>query len=114
MLDSWVESMEMANDVTYNSDGYAESLQEKYEESFNGKLQKLSSTVEAFWISFMNNDFTTNFIDFLTDAVEWVTDLTESIGSLGTALGAITISQGLIKFFKGDLKIGDKIVQAIG
>jgi len=114
MLDSWVESMEMANDVTFNSDGYAESLQAQYEESFNGKLQKLSTTAEAFWISFMNHDMTFEFIDFLTNALEGVTNLTEKIGSLGVAMGAIFGGQGLIKLFKGEFNIGDKIVKAIG
>lgn len=81
MLDGWVESMSMAEEATNNSDGYAEELQEKYENSFNGKLTKLKATSDEFWINFMDNDATKGILDFVTSLTEKFTELTSATNS---------------------------------
>ena len=109
MMDSLTDSMQMAEDVTNNSDGYADSLQQKYEESFNGKLQKLESTAQGFWINFMDQVNTSGILDFLTNVLEKLTQLTDAIGPLGTALTTLG-SIGAFKWlFKKDENTGDWI-----
>lgn len=114
LMNSFLDSMQMADEATYNSSGYARGLQEKYEESFNGRLQKLKTTGEEFWINFLNNEGTNMAIDSLTKLIELFTQLTDVITPLGTALGAIFATQGLKKFFSGDFKIGEKISNVVG
>ena len=109
MMDSLTDSMQMAEDVTNNSDGYADSLQEKYEESFNGKLQKLKSTAEGFWIDFMDGANTSGILDFLTEVMEKLTQLTDTIGPLGTAITSLTALKGFKWLFKKDENTGDWI-----
>lgn len=117
MIDSLTDSMQMAEDVTNNSDGYADSLQEKYEESFNGKLQKLKSTAEGFWIDFMDGANTSGILDFLTEVMEKLTQLTDTIGPLGTAITALSSTKLLSKILKGGnggWDIGSKITSVVG
>lgn len=117
MMDSLTDSMQMAEDVTNNSDGYADSLQEKYEESFNGKLQKLKSTAEGFWIDFMDGANTSGILDFLTEVMEKLTQLTDAIGPLGTAITALSSTKLLSKILKGGnggWDIGSKITSVVG
>lgn len=99
----------MAEDVTNNSDGYADSLQEKYEESFNGKLKKLKSTAEGIWIDFMDGANTSGILDFLTEVMEKLTQLTDTIGPLGTAITSLTALKGFKWLFKKDENTGDWI-----
>ena len=109
MMDSLTDSMQMAEDVTNNSDGYADSLQEKYEGSFNGKLQKLESTAQGFWINFMDQVNTSGILDFLTNVLEKLTQLTDAIGPLGTAITSLTALKGFKWLFKKDENTGDWI-----
>ena len=109
MMESLTDSIQMAEDVTNNSDGYADSLQQKYEESFNGKLQKLESTAQGFWINLMNNVNTTGILDFLTNVLEKLTQLTDAIGSLGTALTTLGTFKAFKWLFKKDENTGEWI-----
>lgn len=118
MLDTWVQSMDDANEAATNSEGYAESLQEKFEESFNGKLQGLSTAVEEFWISFYDNDQILWVIDRLTDVMNAITNISEALGPLGTSITAITGSKVLVSLLTGKYKdkggILSTIVSALG
>lgn len=115
MLDGWVESMSMAEEATNNSDGYAEELQEKYENSFNGKLTKLKATSDEFWINFMDNDATKDILDIVTSLTEKFTELTSATNSFVS--GGLMMGGGAVLkkvFSKG--KDGEKgwLAEALG
>ena len=114
MLQEWVDAMDMANEATYNSAGYADELQEKYENSFNGRLEKLKATSDEFWINFLDNDTTSSIITNITSIIEALTNLTDMISPLGVALGAFGGGKLLQSLFTGKFNIGDKIFSALG
>ena len=85
-----------------------DKMQEIFEDSMQGRLNKLQATVEGIFTNAMNTDSFYNMIDAVTQLVQLFGDLTEAIGGGGSALtafGAIltrvmsnNISRGMANF----------------
>lgn len=65
--------------------GNAEANQEKYEESYNGKIQKITTQWDAFWLSVYDSKATDFVLDFLIKFTEGVDNLAQSLGGGTTA-----------------------------
>lgn len=108
ILDSWVDSMNLANEAT-NASGNAEANQEKWEESVNGKMQKISTQWDSFWLNFYNSDFVNGSLDAIVSITGALDNLSESLGGGTTAAlafaGALafksTIGNPLWQLIKG-------------
>lgn len=84
--------MSLATDAT-NASGNAMANQEKYMESYGGKLQQISTQVDAFWLSFYNSDATKFVLDAIVQITKQINNLADSFGAGKVAilgfLGAI-------------------------
>lgn len=76
--------MTLAEEATITS-GNAEENQEKYEESYSGKLQKISTQWDAFWLEIYDSDLTKGVLDMLIGVTEGLDDLVDSLGAGGAA-----------------------------
>lgn len=85
ILESWTEAMSLADTATTIS-GNAEANQEKYEESYSGKIQKISTQWDSFWLNFYDSPATEAVLDFLIKVTGGIDQLSESLGGGTTAL----------------------------
>lgn len=97
MLEAFGEAEALAQEATL-TDGNALANQEKWEESFAGKLQKLQTEWRAFWTNVVESSGFKTLIDVLIDIVKWLDRLGDSIGYLTPVL--ITLSASLFAFAK--------------
>ena len=72
-------------DAASVTSGNAEANQEKYEESVNGKLQKISTQWDAFWLSVYDSKTTDFVLDFLIKLTGGIDNLAQSLGGGLTA-----------------------------
>ena len=104
ILESWTEAMALAEEATITS-GNAEENQEKYEESYGGKLQKISTQWDAFWLEIYDSDLTKGVLDMLIGVTGGLDNLVDSLGAGGAAFIAFmnTIAAaGLAKNLLGE------------
>lgn len=107
ILESWTEAMDLANMATITS-GNAESNQEKYEESYNGKMQKISTQWDAFWLHLYDSKATDAVLNTLIKITGGIDSLAESLGGGTTA--ALLFMNAIA--FKG--KFGSTIAALMG
>lgn len=88
ILDAFSESMTLAGEATTTS-GNAEANQEKYMESFSGKIQAIKTQMDEFWLNFYNSDQVSGALDFVQGLTEGFTGLEEAIGPIPTLITAI-------------------------
>lgn len=84
MLEAWVDSMDLAEKATV-SQGNALKNQEKYEESFNGRMQQISTQMDKFWINLLDSQLTSNVLSIFNSLAEGLNSLSESFGAGKTA-----------------------------
>ena len=84
ILESWTEAMSIADTASVIS-GNAEANQKKYEESVNGKLQKIATQWDAFWLSVYDSKTTDLVLDFLIKLTGGIDNLSQSLGGGLTA-----------------------------
>ncbi len=88
ILDAFSESMTLAGEATTTS-GNAEANQEKYMESFSGKIQAIKTQMDEFWLNFYNSDQVSGALDFVQGLAEGFTGLEEAIGPIPTLITAV-------------------------
>ena len=88
ILEAWTDSMNLANEATTTS-GNAEANQEKYIESFSGKIQAIKTQMDEFWLNFYNSDQVSGALDFVQGLTEGFTGLEEAIGPIPTLITAV-------------------------
>lgn len=88
ILEAWTDSMNLANEATTTS-GNAEANQEKYMESFSGKIQAIKTQMDEFWLNFYNSDQVSGALDFVQGLAEGFTGLEEAIGPIPTLITAV-------------------------
>lgn len=89
--------MNLAEEAT-NTEGNALENQQKWVDSFSGKVQGLSTALETLAIDAANGDFLKGLVDVLESAVEKVDWLVEHFGLLSTIsvpASGILSAQGL-------------------
>jgi TP901 family phage tail tape measure protein len=85
ILESWTDAMNLANEASLTS-GNAEANQEKYEESYNGKMQKIATQWDAFWLNVMDSPAMEGILNFFIKLTGGIDNLSESLGGGTTAL----------------------------
>lgn len=105
ILDAFTDSMSLAEEAT-TTQGNAEANQEKYMESFSGKVQAIKTQMDEFWLNFYQSDQVGGALDFVHSLTEGFTGLEKTLGpipALITAIfGAMTVKNGLmagLRFF---------------
>lgn len=88
ILDAFSESMTLAGEATTTS-GNAEANQEKYMESFSGKIQAIKTQMDEFWLNFYNSSQVSGALDFVQGLTEGFTGLEEAIGPIPTLITAV-------------------------
>lgn len=88
ILEAWTDSMNLANEATTTS-GNAEANQEKYMESFSGKIQAIKTQMDEFWLNFYNSGQVSGALDFVQGLTEGFTGLEEAIGPIPTLITAV-------------------------
>ena len=73
-----------------NSEGSAQEELNKYLEGIDGKLQKLTNTVQEFWTNVIDSELLKTGLDLITGLVSGVTQLVSKFGALPPILGIIT------------------------
>ena len=99
ILDSWTESMSLAEEAT-TSQGTAQETQEKYLESFSGKMQAISTQWDTFWIKLYNNDGIKFILDVIHDILEGLNSLSDAITPLGALLTTTFAGIAGVSIFK--------------
>lgn len=93
MLEGWTEAMTIAERAT-NANGNALANQEKYQNSYNARIQSIATGLETYWLKFFDNSSTKKALDFLQKLIDGFNDLADTITPLGAlitgALGALT------------------------
>lgn len=111
ILESWTESMELADMATVTS-GNAEANQEKYEESYNGKMQKIATQWDAFWLHLYDSKATDAVLNVLISITGGIDKLAESLGGGTTAallfMNAIAFKGKFGKTIGALMGFGDK------
>lgn len=80
--------MSLAEEAT-NAQGNAEANQEKYMESFNGKVQAIKTQMDEFWLNFYKSDQVTGVLDFVHSITEAFTGLEKTLGPMPALITAI-------------------------
>lgn len=72
--------------VALESNGTSMEAQNKYMDSFEGKLGSLKANMEALYSSMLNSDFLKGFIDGLNKGITGITNFTKRFGTITTVL----------------------------
>lgn len=86
VLNSWTDAMELATEAT-NANGNAMENQEKYADSYAGRLQALQTAGKTFWVEFLDDDAVKGFISLLTELLTAINKVVDATGFVPSALG---------------------------
>lgn len=95
---SLLENFGIATESTataFNSVGSATRENEIYLDSIQGRYQTLSTTMEEFWINFINSDLVKGGISALQTLANVLNGLQNTFGSLGMIVGTSTFAFGM-------------------
>lgn len=88
-----LENYELIDEVIQtaeNAEGSALQENERYLQSIEGRIAKLTNAVQEFWFTFIDTDVVKGAVDFLTTLVSLATELVDTLGSIPTVIGLIT------------------------
>lgn len=85
IMDSMSNYTEKFN-VALESNGTSMEAQNKYMDSFEGKLGSLKANMEALYSSMLNSDFLKGFVDALNNGITGITKFTKKFGAITTVL----------------------------
>lgn len=71
-----------------DSAGSAQQELDKYLDSIEGKITRLTNRVQEFWSAAINSEFIKDAIDFLSEVVQLGTNIIETFGTLPVVLGS--------------------------
>lgn len=101
--------MELAEEAT-NTSGNALKNQEKYQESYAGKLQEIQTQMQDFWLKVLNNDTFKSVLDFVIELTKGINKLADSTSAFGIVLsgvlGGSVVSTAMSKKFLQILGLG--------
>ena len=89
---SILQNGDMLRSVYEDSQDSAGSAQEEldaYLDSIEGRLTKLTNSVQEFWATFIDTDVVKGAIDLLTNLMNLLTDIVDTLGSVGTVATAV-------------------------
>lgn len=92
---------EAALDSAANSAGSALAENDKYLDSINGRVAKLSATFESLSAHFVDTDFVKGIITLGTNAVSVLDAFVSKLGAVPTAVSAITAAIASFRAAKG-------------
>lgn len=107
VLQNWTASMELATEAT-EANGNALKNQEKYEDSYAGRMQALSTAGQTFWLNLLNDDVVKDSITNLTKLLGIINKLVEKI-DLIPATGIFLVLFGGTNVLKDTLKSATSI-----
>ena len=87
-----------------NSEGSAQQELDAYLDSIDGRLTKLTNSVQKFWSTFIDTDVVKDAISLLTNLMNLLTEFVDSFGSL-TSIATVVSSIFSIKTGGGRAKI---------
>lgn len=102
---SILQNPDMLRDVfedSQNSAGSAERELSAYLDSIEGRIAKLTNSVQEFWYTAIDTDFVKGVVDLLTNAVDLATELVDTLGGLPTLVGLITTGFSIKGALKGE------------
>ena len=73
-----------------DSEGSAQQELDAYLDSIEGKLTKLTNSVQRFWSEFIDTDVVKDAIDLLTNLMNLLTNIVDKIGPLGSLATVIS------------------------
>lgn len=83
ILQNWEESSQLATEAM-DAEGNAIENQQKYLDSFAGKLQGVKNEIQDFWITFLNTDAVDTALDALQELLELLNKFQDTFGGGGT------------------------------
>lgn len=94
IMETMTKQQELYN-TAMNSEGALMAANEKYVESFSGKVQTLQASFQSLASTTLNSNFIMGFIDALSTGIGVVESITKTFGALPTAIttvvGAMTL-----------------------
>ena len=103
-----LDTLESAYQTAEESAGSAMREQERYEQSVQYSIDRMSASLQSLAEELLSSDLLKGIVDFGNGAVNIFEKLIETIGTLPTLLGAGGGIFAAIKAFKGDGKCGFK------
>ena len=91
MLEAWTGAMSLANEAT-EANGNALENQEKYEDSYIGKLQRLETEWKEFWLNLLNSDEFKKILDILIKIVSKINEFADSTNHAGLVLAGLGLA----------------------
>ena len=88
IIEAFTDSMSLAEEAT-TAQGNAEANQEKYMESFSGKVQAIKTQMDEFWLNFYQSDQVGGALDFVHSLTEVFTGLEKTLGPIPALITAI-------------------------
>lgn len=91
-------------ETAQNADGSAQEELESQLESIEGRIARLTNSIQRFWATAIDSDAVKAVVDFLTNLVNLGTELVDTFGSLPiliTGLGAAFSKFTGLKLFSG-------------
>lgn len=108
LLSNW-SNVEAAIKAATEAEGSAAAENEKYVNSVQGRLDKLTTSLQSLANTFMSSNFLKGGISFITTMVEGVEGLIDTLGTIPTLITAISTiqsirGQGFFKVIEDDAK----------
>lgn len=97
ILQNWEESSQLAEEAM-DTEGNAIENQQKYLDSFAGKLQGVKNEIQDFWITFLNTDAVDTALDALQKLLELLNKFQDTFGGAGTIGLTLTSLLGFKEF----------------
>lgn len=83
------EMLRSVYEDSMDSEGSAQQELDAYLDSIEGRLTKLTNSVQEFWATFIDTDVVKGAIDLLTNLMNLLTDIVDTLGSVGTVATAV-------------------------
>lgn len=87
-----MEKQQLLFNEAMDSNGQLMEANDKWAESYAGKMASLQSTVSTFFASLVETDTVKGFIDILTGIVAGATSITETFGALPVVIGTTSLA----------------------
>ena len=97
LLSNW-QNVEAAVKSASEAEGSAARENQKYVDSIQGRLDKLTTAWQSFANTFMSSDFLKSAVSGLTKVVELIEKLVDNVGIVGTT-GLGILGTGIFKYF---------------
>ena len=83
------ELLRSVYESSQDSEGSAQEELDAYLDSIEGRITKLTNSVQRFWSTFIDTDVVKDVISLLTNLMDLLTNIVDTLGSIGTVATAI-------------------------